>query len=63
MPIKKYKRKLADGTEKVYTYEVNNLGDRKSISITDSSVLPNCYRNKEKKRIVAALMANSSLLV
>ena len=35
----------------------------RSLSIRDSSVSPPVYRSKEKKRIVAALLANSSLLV
>ncbi|MGF1490386.1 MAG: ATP-binding protein [Prochloraceae cyanobacterium] len=63
MPIEKHRRKLADGTEKIYTYQVNSNGSRQLISITNSSVSLNCYRKKEKNRIVAALIANSSLLV
>ena len=63
MPIKKHHRKLADGTEKTYVYQVDRQGNRHSIGIINSSVSPKCYRNKEKKRIVAALIANSSLLV
>lgn len=63
MPIKKHKRKLADGTEKTYVYKVDNKGDRQSIAINNSSVSPKCYRSAKKNRIVAALIANSSLLV
>lgn len=63
MPIKKHHRQLADGTLKTYTYKVQGNGERSSVSIKNSSVSPKCYRNKEKNRIVAALIANSSLLV
>lgn len=64
MPIKKHRRQLANGEEKVYTYEVSRDGtQRRSLSIRHSSVSLPLYRSKEKKRIVAALLANSSLLV
>ena len=64
MGIKKHRRRLASGEEKLYTYEVSADGtQRRSLSIRDSSVSPPLYRSKEKKRIVAALLANSSLLV
>ncbi len=64
MPIKKHRRRLASGEEKVYTYEVSQDGTEwRSLSIRSSSVSPPVYRNREKKRIVAALLANSSLLV
>ena len=64
MPIKRHRRQLARGEEKLYTYQVSGDGtQRSSLSIRDSSVSPPVYRSKEKKRIVAALLANSSLLV
>ena len=64
MPIKKHRRRLASGDEKLYTYQVSGDGtQRRSLSIRDSSVSLPVYRSKEKKRIVAALLANSSLLV
>jgi hypothetical protein len=64
MPIKKHRRRLANGEEKLYTYQVSGDGtQRRSLSIRDSSVSLPVYRSKEKKRIVAALLANSSLSV
>lgn len=66
MPIERHRRRLANGEERVYTYAVSNDGiDRRALSIRadDSSVLGVCYRSTEKRRIVAALLANSSLLV
>ena len=64
MGIKKHRRRLASGEEKLYTYSVSADGtERQSLSIRSSSVSPPLYRSKEKKRIVAALLANSSLLV
>jgi hypothetical protein len=64
MGIKKHRRRLASGEEKLYTYSVSADGtERRSLSIRNSSVSPPQYRNREKKRIVAALLANSSLLV
>ena len=64
MPIKKHRRRLASGEERTYTYEVSQDGTEwTSLSIRSSSVSPPVYRNREKKRIVAALLANSSLLV
>jgi MoxR-like ATPase len=64
MPIKKHRRRLANGEEKVYTYSVSADGtQRRSLSIRHSSVSLPVYRSKEKKRIVATLLANSSLLV
>ena len=64
MPIKKHRRRLASGEEKVYTYSVSADGtERRSLSIRHSSVSLPVYRSQEKKRIVAALLANSSLLV
>jgi hypothetical protein len=64
MSIKKHRRRLANGEEKVYTYSVSADGTkRRSLSIRSSSVSLPLYRKREKKRIVAALLANSSLLV
>ena len=64
MPIKKHRRRLANGEERVYTYEVSEDGTEwRSLSIRHSSVSPPLYRNREKVRLVAALLANSSLLV
>ncbi len=63
MRIKRHKKKLADGTEKVYTYKINSNGHRESIVTENNSLSPTCYRYRKKNRIVAALIANSSLLV
>jgi hypothetical protein len=64
MGIKKHRRRLASGEERTYTYQVSADGtQRRSLSIRHSSVSLPLYRSKEKKRIVAALLANSSLLV
>lgn len=66
MPIERHRRRLANGEERVYTYAVSNDGAaRQALSIRsdDSSVSNQCYRDTEKRRIVAALLANSSLLV
>ena len=64
MPIKRHRRRLANGEERTYTYQVSRDGaERRSLSIRDSSVSPPLYRKREKNRIVAALLANSSLLV
>lgn len=57
---------LADGTRRTYVYEVDEAtGERRTIAqfdSTDSGSLP-CYRASEKQRIVASLLADSSLLV
>ena len=65
MPIKRHKRQLANGEERVYLYAVSKDGtQRRSLSSAPaSSVSPPLYRSTEKNRIVAALQANSSLLV
>ena len=65
MPIRRKRSFLADGTERTYTYEVSANGDYRQLSLsdTDSSVSPPPYRSTEKTRIVAALLANSSLLI
>lgn len=60
--IKRHRRKLASGEERVYIYEIND-DERNRINIIDGSVSPTLYRSAEKNRIVAALQANSSLLV
>ncbi|MGB7417393.1 MAG: ATP-binding protein [Thermosynechococcaceae cyanobacterium] len=65
MPIKRHKRQLANGEERVYLYAVSKDGtQRRSLSSSPaSSVSPPLYRSTEKNRIVAALQANSGLLV
>ena len=64
MPIKRHRRKLANGEEKIYTYVVSGDGSRRqSLSAHDNSDSLQIYRGKEFRRIVAALQANSSLLV
>lgn len=63
MQIKRHRRRLANGEERTYIYEVSADGDeRRSIATVSSSVSPICYRAAEKRRIVAALQADSSLL-
>lgn len=67
MPIRRRRRRLSDGTERTYTYEITAEGEYRQLSTRDSSddssdLLP-CYRSKEKKRITATLLANSGLLV
>ncbi|ABW26332.1 ATP-binding protein [Acaryochloris marina] len=65
MPIKRHKRRLANGEERIYLYAVSKDGSqRRSLSSAPaSSVSLPLYRKAEKNRIVAALQANSSLLV
>ena len=64
MPIKRHRRKLANGEEKIYTYAVSADGTKRhSLSVRDSSDSLQIYRAREFRRIVAALQANSSLLV
>ncbi|MEA5537060.1 AAA family ATPase [Crocosphaera sp. XPORK-15E] len=65
MTIERHHRRLNNGEERIYTYQVNPDGTRRSLSIRNSSGSDSiiCYRSKEKKRIAAALLANSSLLV
>ncbi len=64
MPIKRHRRKLANGEEKIYTYVVSGDGSRRqSLSARESSDSFQIYRGKEFRRIVAALQASSSLLV
>ena len=54
-----------NGEEPIYTYQVNPNGTRRSLSIRTGSDSDSiiCYRSREKKRIAAALLANSSILV
>lgn len=59
MSIKKRRRRLANGKERVYTYRVSPDGYFTQLSARDSSDLPPPYRKREKNRIVAALLANS----
>lgn len=64
MQIERHRRKLASGEERTYIYAVSDDGaQRRTLSITNSSVSPKLYRSAEFRRIVAALQANSSLLV
>ncbi len=64
VPIKRHRRRLASGEERTYTYAVSADGSkRESLSIRPSSDLPILYRKREFRRIVAALQADSSLLV
>jgi len=64
MQIKRHRRQLTNGEERTYIYAVSDDGEqRRSLRIVDSSVSPKQYRSREKSRIVAALQANSSLLV
>jgi len=66
MGIKQHRRKLASGEERTYIYEVTNE-QRRSVGVvsgsSSDSVSPPFYRGEEKNRIVAALQADSSLLV
>ncbi len=59
--IRRHRRRLANGEERVYIYETNS--SEHSIETVDSSVSPKFYREEDKRRIVASLQANSSLLV
>lgn len=62
--VKRHRRTLKNGEERIYTYQVSADGSqRRSLSILDGSASPTLYRVAEKRRIVAALQANSSLLV
>ena len=63
--IERHRRRLANGEERVYTYGVGADGERQPLSIrsVDGSVSISCYRRAEKERVVAALLANASLLV
>ncbi|WP_262382137.1 hypothetical protein [Microcystis aeruginosa] len=63
--IERHRRRLANGEERVYTYGVGADGERQSLSIrsVDDSLSIPCYRRAEKERVVAALLANASLLV
>ena len=65
MTIERHRRKLKNGEERIYTYQLSPDGKRRSLSIRTSSDTDSiiCYRSREKKRIAAALLANSSLLI
>lgn len=65
MTIERHRRKLKTGEERIYVYQVMSNGKRRSLSIRNGSDSDSiiCYRSREKKRIAAALLANSSLLV
>lgn len=64
MGIKRRKRRLASGEERTYIYETNGRGEeQRSLGTVEGSVSPCSYRIREKNRILAALCANSSLLV
>jgi hypothetical protein len=64
LPIKRHRRKLANGEEKIYTYAVSTDGTtRRSLSARENNEALQIYRAREFRRIIAALQANSSLLV
>lgn len=58
-------RTLGDGTKRTYIYGIDEGGDRVSLGSYDrtESDFLTCYRVSERDRIVAALQANSSVLV
>jgi hypothetical protein len=62
MKIKRHRRQLKNGEERVYTYAIADDGTRHSLGIV-SPISPQLYRTAEKRRILAALQADSSLLV
>jgi Cdc6-like AAA superfamily ATPase len=59
--LEKHTRTLKDGSQKIYQYAVSEDGSRRSLG--EGTVSTACYRSTEKRRIVAALQANSSLLI
>ncbi|PSB04932.1 ATP-binding protein [Merismopedia glauca] len=61
MTIKRHRRTLKNGSQRTYTYAVNEDGEHTQLGVSSDSPTP--YRNREKKRIVATMQANSSLLV
>jgi hypothetical protein len=64
LPIKRHRRKLANGEERIYTYAVSADGTtRRSLSARENNEALQIYRAREFRRIIAALQANSSLLV
>jgi AAA domain len=64
MQIERRRRKLKNGEERIYTYAVSSNGERRSLSILPvEDQNATLYRSTEKRRIMAALQANSSLLV
>lgn len=60
--IKQHRRRLANGEERTYIYQINGAESLKLGSV-DGSVSPTRYREKDFRRIVAALQANSSMLI
>jgi hypothetical protein len=64
MQIERRRRTLKNGEERLYTYAVSDNGERRSLSILPvEDPGATFYRSTEKRRILAALQANSSLLV
>jgi hypothetical protein len=67
--FEQHTRTLKDGSQRVYRYAVGTDGERRSLraasrhSLSEGTVSTACYRVQEKRRILAALQANSSLLV
>jgi hypothetical protein len=59
--FEKHTRTLKDGSQKIYQYAIAEDGSRRSLG--EGTISTTCYRNAEKRRIVAALQANSSLLI
>jgi hypothetical protein len=60
MPIARHRRTLKNGEEKVYTYVIPRRSPKGKPSTISSDTF---YRCAEQRRIVAALQADSSLLV
>lgn len=61
--IKRHRRRLANGEERTYIYQIDGTESRSLGSVNTSSVSPKHYREKDFARIVAALQANSSMLI
>jgi MoxR-like ATPase len=59
--LEKHTRTLKDFSQKVYQYAITEDGSRRSLG--EGTISTICYRSAEKRRIVAALQANSSLLI
>jgi hypothetical protein len=57
--LEKHSRTLKDGSQKIYRYAIGADGERRSLG--EGTISTACYRTTEKRRIVAALQANSSL--
>jgi hypothetical protein len=60
MPIARHRRTLKNGKEKVYTYVIPRRSPKGAPSTISGDTF---YRSAEQRRIVAALQADSSLLV